>query len=129
MRRGGRKLKRAYDYETGELLRDGDSSWPGRIMSMRRHPDRPMVYFLCRNDRDEWTMMVSLADAVCEPWLARQVPASVMEEMLYDAFVGYVLPTPVTPERFARRSSARPQVKPQAVAVSESLWLPAVDLP
>jgi hypothetical protein len=62
-----------------------------------------MVYFLCRNDKDEYTILTAVADAACEPSVARNIPAEVMEELFMDAFVGFVLPRPVIPERFAAR--------------------------
>jgi hypothetical protein len=95
--------KRAFDYEPGEVLHEGENYSPGRIMSMRVHPKRPIVYFLCRSDADEYTILTALADAACEPAVARNIPAEVMEELFMDAFVGYVLPKPVAPERMASR--------------------------
>jgi hypothetical protein len=127
-------MKRAFDYEVGELL-PGPDGFPGRITSMRLHPSRPMVYFLCRNERDECTIMVALADAACDPWVARMVPAAVMEDLLFDAFVGFELPRPPIPPRFRRGGEVRrvpfeDGAKDAAESSSAaSGWVPGIDPP
>jgi len=126
MRRKKRKPKKAFDYEPGELLWEGEKFSPGRIMSMRSHPRRPMVYFLCRNDKNEYTIMVALADATCEPWVARHIPGEIMDELFMDAFVGYILPKPVMPERFRRRTAVI--LDAPMTTTSRGHWVPAVDL-
>jgi hypothetical protein len=86
------KPKHASEFLIGDRLIDRNGNDLGRIMAIADHPTRPFIYFLCANEREEYTIMATLTDALCSPWLPRQVPKTVMERFLFDAYVGVDLP-------------------------------------
>ena len=70
-------MKSFYDYEHGEIVREGDSYESGKVVDMAAHPTRPIGFLLLKSERG-YTTYVCSTNACAGLALTRDVPAAVV---------------------------------------------------
>jgi hypothetical protein len=84
--------KRADDIEVGERLYEFGDVCSGIIISKMNDPEKPTrAYMLVRSDNGSFSIYGVCRDACAAPHLTRFIPAPVMKQFLFDAFVGQEL--------------------------------------